>query len=214
MLHIELKPRSDVHIARKLWHFLGILFVAFCYYQMSRALALQVLTLAGSLIIVLDYVRLARPSLNRFLMRIFSPVMRQNEQNGLTGATYAVIGIFIIVFFFSRDVVLLSLFFLAVADPIASYVGIRYGKDRLFGRKSFQGSLAAFFACLFISAVYYYTHNLMTDRLLIVSVLSGMAGAAAEAVPVGRLDDNLVLPVLSAIMLYGIFYLFGGFSVV
>lgn len=209
-----LKPRSDIHLARKLWHFFGVILVAVLYHNMTRTVALQVLTVGGSFIIVMDYLRQSKPALNRVLLRLFSQVLRDNEKHNLTGATYLVIGVFIIVFFFERDIVMLSLLFLAVADPIASYFGIRFGKDRLFGRKSFQGTLAAFISCMIVAGGYFYAHNLMTDRLLMVSILSGLAGAIAEAVPVGRLDDNLVMPVLSAIMLYSIFYLFGGFSVV
>ena len=108
-------------------------------------------------------------------------------------------------------IVNLALLFLALADPIASYFGIRFGKDKLFGRKSLQGSIAAFFACTLTSMVYYVAHRLMLDRLLIVGILSGLAGAAAEALPVGPLDDNLVLPVLSSAQLWIIFYVFGGF---
>ena len=51
----------------------------------------------------------------------------------------------------------------------------------------------------------------MINRLLIVGILSGFAGAISEAFPVGQLDDNLVLPVLSALQLWLIFYIFGGF---
>lgn len=209
-----LKPRNDVHLARKIWHFFGVLLLAVCYHNMQRTLSLQVLTILGSLVIVVDFLRQSKPGLNAVLMRMFSMVLRDNEKQHLTGATYLVIGVFILIFFFPEDIVKLSLFFLAFADPVASYFGIRFGKDRLFGRKSFQGTLAAFFCCLFVAGVYFYLNNLMTDRLLIVSVLAGLAGAIAEAAPVGRLDDNLVMPVLSAVMLYGIFYLFGGFSVV
>ena len=53
----------------------------------------------------------------------------------------------------------------------------------------------------------------MMDRLFMVSILAGLAGAISEAVPVGRLDDNLLLPVLSSTLLYGIYYIFGGFPI-
>jgi diacylglycerol kinase (CTP) len=214
MSELTLKPRNDVHLARKVWHFFGVIMIAVCYHNMTRTVALQMLTVFGSLVIVIDYLRHSKPLLNNFLLKIFSPILRDSEKNQITGATYCVIGVFVIVFFFNRDIVMLSLLFLAFADPIASYFGIRYGKDRLFGRKSFQGTMAAFFSCLLVAGVYFYSHNIMTDRLLIVSILSGLAGAIAEAVPLRRLDDNLVMPVLSAVMLYGIFYLFGGFSIV
>ena len=40
--------------------------------------------------------------------------------------------------------------------------------------------------------------DLMRERLFIVCLLSGLSGAVSELMPVGKLDDNLVFPVVSA----------------
>jgi len=53
--------------------------------------------------------------------------------------------------------------------------------------------------------------SMMTERILIVSILGGLIGAAAEVVPVADLDDNFVLPVVSSCLLYGVYAVFGGF---
>jgi diacylglycerol kinase (CTP) len=207
----QLKPRSDIHFARKIWHFTGVIFVLICYHNMSRGLGLFILAFFAILAVVVESTRQHSPNLNALVIKAFKPFMRENEKTGWTGLTYLVLGALIIVAFFPRPIVTMSLLFLAVADPAASYFGIRFGKDKLFGRKSLQGSLAAFFVCTVVSIGYYFTHNLMTDRIIIVGILSGLAGAIAEVVPVGKLDDNLVLPVLSAALRYLILYLVGGF---
>lgn len=51
----------------------------------------------------------------------------------------------------------------------------------------------------------------MIDRILIVSILSGLIGAFAELIPIFKLDDNFTFPVVSSIGLWLLFYLFGGF---
>ncbi len=207
----QLKPRSDVHLARKIWHFVGVIFIAILYHNLSRVLALQALTLSSAIIITGEIARARSHKINQFVIRTFQLVMRENEKRGLTGSTYLVLGVLTIVVLFPKNVAMLSLLFLATADPIASYFGIRFGKDRLWGRKSLQGSMAAFFACTIISAGYFFSHNLMTDRIMIVSLLAGIAGALAEAFPIGKLDDNFVMPVVSSGLLWVIYYLFGGF---
>lgn len=106
----------------------------------------------------------------------------------------------------------LTLILLATADPLASYFGLRYGKDQLFGKKTLQGSLAAFFSSVIISAIFYFSRGLMVDRLLIVSLLSGLIAAVSELLPIGRLDDNLTFPILSSTCLLGVFYIFGGLT--
>ena len=135
--------------------------------------------------------------------------MREYEKHSFTGATYLLVATLFIVWFFPYPIVSLSLIFVAVADPLASFVGIRFGRDKLIGQKSLQGSVAAFLACAVIAAIYYSNLHIMTDRLLLVSLLSGFIGAAAELIPVGRLDDNVTLPVLSALGLWVLFTLFG-----
>jgi diacylglycerol kinase (CTP) len=135
--------------------------------------------------------------------------MRKSELKNLTSATYLLIGVYIIVLFFPAEIVHLALFFLAFGDPIASTFGILYGKDRLIGKKSLQGSMACFITCAVISYVYFWQGNLMTERLFLASALSGLIGALAELVPVGKIDDNLSIPVFSSLLLWGLFHLFG-----
>jgi dolichol kinase len=115
---------------------------------------------------------------------------------------------------FPRPVVSLTLLFLAFADPIASLVGIKYGKDKIFGQKSIQGFIAAFFVCVGITFFYFLFFSSMTGRLIVVSLLAGLVGACSELIPIGKLDDNLTLPVLSAVGLSILFYFFGIFAIV
>lgn len=100
--------------------------------------------------------------------------------------------------------------FLCFGDPIASYFGIRFGKDKLVGNKTLQGTMAGFVVCTLVALVYYYYNNIMLDRVLIVAPISGLIGALAELVPVGKMDDNFTFPVISATCLYILFGLFGG----
>ena len=78
--------------------------------------------------------------------------------------------------------------------------------------KSVQGSLAAFIACFVLSLLYFSVINLMRERMFIVCLLGGLIGAFSELLPVGKLDYNFVFPVVSATLLTGLFYLFGGLS--
>ena len=174
-------------------------------------MALQTLTVVSATVIFIDVYRLRSARFNKLVMILGKYIMRDSEKSSIAGSTFLLIGVLIIVAIFPPSVVMLSLLFLAVADPIASYFGIRYGKDRLVGRKTLQGSMAAFIACTLVAAGYFYAHNMMTERILIVSILAGLIGAAAEVCPVGDLDDNLVLPVVSSGLLWVVYHFFGGF---
>lgn len=206
----ELRHRDDLHLARRLWHFTGVMAMVVLYFSLTRSQAIRVALEASALWVTLDFLRLQFPQLNSVLTKLFQPVMRESEKNHLAGSTYMFLGVTLIVCLYPREVVLLSLLFLGVADPIASTVGIRFGRDKLIGNKTLQGSLAAFFACLIISVVYLMAMRLMTERLVIVAILSALIGAISELIPVGKLDDNFTFPVISATLLTLVFELFGG----
>ena len=137
--------------------------------------------------------------------------MRSTEVNKLAGTTYLLTGVLVITLLFSSTVVSLSLLFLAFADPIASFVGIKYGKDKIFGHKSVQGFVAAFVVCAVLTALF-LTYNAVPEHVLVISLLSGLVGALAELIPIGKLDDNFSMPVLSSLGLTILFYFFGFFS--
>lgn len=208
----EFKQRTDLHLARKLWHVIGVLVMAAIFAGSSRSTALQLMTSVAFLAVLLDLARHRWPSINHILTTLFRPVMREHERHSLAGTTYLMLGVFLVIFVFPRSVVLLSLLFLAMADPLASYVGIRHGRDKILGNKSLQGSLAAFAICTLISGAYFFYNGLMLERLVIVSILAGLIGALSELIPIFNLDDNLTFPLVSSSLLYCLFYLFGGFT--
>ena len=208
---MSLKGRNDIHLARRTWHVCSVFSIFVWYWFVSPKQAAISAVIFGSVLIFFDVGRLYIPAFNRFFGWLFRPVIRESERNRVSGMTSMVVGLGLIIFIYPKNVVLLALLFLAFADPAASYFGIRYGKDKLIGHKSLQGSLAALVVCFVTCVIYFYALDLMRERLLIVSLLGGMIGAVSELLPIGRLDDNFVFPVLSATLLTGLFHVFGGF---
>lgn len=166
--------------------------------------------LAIVVIVPLDFLRRKNPELNRFVLKIIGPLMRQHEFKRLSGMSWLLLGFALVMLLYQREIVNVAMLFLAFGDPIASYFGIRFGKDKLVGNKTLQGTMAAFVVCTLVASIYYYYNNIMLDRVLIVAPLSGLVGALAELVPVGKMDDNFTFPVISATCLFLLFQLFGG----
>lgn len=208
---VELKKRSDLHVSRKLLHAAGISFIIGVYQLLSREQAIFASAFLCAVFIPLDFMRVRSQRINLFFMKTFGRYMRSNEKDGLTGTSYLFAGLLVLIVLFPKEIATLALAMLAVGDPLASIFGVLYGKDKLVGNKSFQGTLAAFVACTLIAFIYFFYMNLMTERILLVSILAGLVGATSELVPFGKLDDNLSFPVLAAILLLALFHLFGGF---
>ena len=210
-IRTKLRSKSDLHLARKIWNCTGIVGMVMLYNYFGTERSWWIILSLAAFFFPLDWLRQTRPKLNQATMKVFGPVMRQHEEKAFSGLSYLLLGGIILLAFFERHVIILSLLFLAIADPLASYFGIRFGRDRILGNKTLQGTLAAFFACSAIAGTYYYLNGIMTERLLIVAPISGVIGAATELIPIGKLDDNLTCPVLSALGLSALFYLYGGF---
>lgn len=205
-----LKNRSDLHLARKIWHMSGVFTIFAGWVFLPKSVSVSFLVLAWLISVPADILRQKNPELNRSLTNIFRPIMRNNELNKLAGTTYLITGALLIALFFNKGVVALSLLFLAFADPIASYVGIKYGKDKLFGHKSLQGFIAAFVVCTALCFLFLF-YSRIQDYILIVSLLAGLVGALAELIPMAKLDDNFTMPVISSIGLTVLFYFFDYF---
>ncbi|WP_340598574.1 diacylglycerol/polyprenol kinase family protein [Bdellovibrio sp. GT3] len=186
------------------------MFLAFVY--LPEKVSLTLLVVAWILFVPFDFLRHRYPALNDIAVHAFKPIMRQSEVKKLAGTTFLLTGVLIVYVIFPRPIVALTLLFLAFADPIASYFGILYGKDKIFGHKSIQGFMAAFFVCMGLTLVFLLYHNYLTDRVIVISLLAGLVGAFAELIPVGKLDDNLTLPLMSAVGLSILFYFFGFFA--
>ena len=205
-----LKQKSDIHLIRKIWHCTGVCVMAALFNLVSLKTSWIFLLTALAFFLPLDILRQKRPGLNRATLKVFGPVMRQHEYQALSGMTYLYLGALFLLLLRDKHIVTLTLLFLAFGDPIASFFGIRYGKDPIMGSKTLQGTLAAFATCTILAGIYYYFNNLMTERLIIVTLISGLIGAAAELIPIGKLDDNFTFPVVSASMLWILFKIFGG----
>lgn len=206
--HSGFKNRSDLHLARKIWHMAGVFTLFAGWILLPEMISITLLCICWVLFVPADILRQKNSDMNRNLMRLFQPIMRKNEVDRLAGTTYLLTGVILIALIFDRGVVAISLLFLAFADPIASYVGIKYGKDKIFGHKSVQGFMAAFFVCAFVCYLY-LSSNGVHEHLLIASLLAGLVGALAELIPLWKLDDNFTMPVLSSIGLSILFYFFG-----
>ncbi len=207
-----LRKRSEIHWARKIWHSLAVSLMAAIFAFAPYFWSVLLLATFWAASLAFDFYRLRRPAVNDLVLHIFGPLMRDSEKGSLAGTSYLLTGTLISVLVFKFDVVLLSLLFLAFADPTASLVGIRFGKDRIFGHKTLQGTLAAFFVCFLISLTFLNSWDLNFYRWIFLSLLAGMSGALSEAIPFGKWDDNLTFPILNGIFLTGLFSLFSMMS--
>lgn len=208
MNNADYKKKSDLHLPRKIWHMGGVLVLFSIWNYFSKLESLWIYSILWVALVPIDFIRLKTPQLNQFFSRIFKIIMRSSELNQLAGTSYLLTSVIIIAFLFPPPIVSLSLLFLAFADPLASFVGIKWGRHKIFGHKSYEGFFAALIVCSAVTCFYFFNRGLEIQNYYLVILFSGLIGALAELIPVGKLDDNLTMPILSSICLYFLFIFF------
>lgn len=197
----SLSSRNDLHLARKAFHIVMGSTVLAAYIKTDVDLRWVFTYLAFAIALtsfVIDFVRIRNPKFNDFVLKRMKLIIRKNEFDNYTGVPFFALGCGGTLYFFPDKIAILSILFLVFADPIASLIGILFGKDELVKGKSVQGFSAAFLTCFFISNFYMLSSGLDSIEVLIFSILAGVVGAVSELMSIW-VDDNFSIPVFSAI---------------
>jgi len=199
-------------------------------------------------ITAVDYARHHYPAFNRFYVKVLGALMRESEFDRYNGVIFYLLGAWIVLRFFPKDVGVVSTLLLSWCDTAASTFGRLYGRytPRIRRGKSLAGSAAAF-AVGTATAAWFWgwlapglgpmpgdEHFLFTGTLrlpqavagavglggaratlsgglalAVVSIWSGLVAAVSEVVDVFGWDDNLTIPVLSGLGIWGFLKVFG-----
>jgi len=181
------------HIGRKLYHLFGGLGLLSLYSLLGRREALLCYGVLVFAVLAVDITRLKVPAFNQFIQSRFSSFIRKNEANKLTGTAPYVLGIGLTLFLYRTDIATAAVCFLAFGDVAATTVGERWGKTKISGDKSLEGTVA--FAV--IAAAAGLALPLVGIHLAPGLVVAGaLAAAGVELVPF-PVNDNLVIPLVS-----------------
>ena len=148
---------------------------------------------------VMDITRARYPLVNHYVIKLMGPLMRRSEKDGMSGFPFYALGVSLALFFYSRNIAILSVMFLVFSDPLSSFFGVLYGKDKIMPNKSLQGAVAGFFTCYLITLFYTMNHATLGNHILVFAVVAGLIGALSELVSAFNVDDNLTIPVLSGL---------------
>ena len=173
--------------------------------------------------------------------------MRESEYDGYNGVIWYLLGAWVALKFFPKDVGVMGILLLSWCDTAASTVGRLYGRytPRIRKGKSLAGSAAAAVVGMMTAGLFWglvvpkywgYEKGFMfqgtlglpevakaglrlsgTERgtvggwlaLGVMSLCSGIVASASEIVDLWGMDDNLTIPVLSGLGLWGFLKVFG-----
>lgn len=152
---------------------------------LSREQMLILLTVALVGALAIDVLRFRVPAVQRLFFRSMAALASPREARGIASSTWYVLGVLIALAAFPLPVAEASILVLALGDPAASYVGQRWGKHRIPGDGSVEGTVVFWLVALAV---------LLAFLPPVYAVLGSLVATVVERIP-WPLDDNLTLPV-------------------
>lgn len=174
---------------RRIFHALNGIVVAsaLTWLPISRIEALGALGLVLVALVTLDVARLRVGRLNQVFFRAFPYLLSPREARGVASSTWYTLGLIVTVAAFRRPEAVSGILVLALADPVASYGGRRWGKTPFLGA-SLEGSLMFLLVALLILGI----------RHPPLAALGAAVVATLAERKSWPLDDNFTVPVLTA----------------
>ena len=215
LLPFSVKPttKKDIQWMRKFWHIGMIVVVCYLYAKVwtTREGALLAWLVIGGPFLILDTLRTKIRPLNVFIISFFSPLMRKRELCSPSSTTPFLLSSFIVIALFPKPIAIVSMLCLAFGDVAACMIGLRFGKDKIFQKKSLQGSIACFVVCFLIMLAFLIAHQVSSNALVVIALVGGLAATLGELIAVKPLDDNFTIPVVTASILYPMLLLLSNF---
>jgi dolichol kinase len=148
----------------------------------------------------MELVRHRVPQANVVLMKLFKPIARDHERYRVNSSTWYGTAMLIIAVTAPNKAGMLGIMALALGDPAAGWVGRKFGKFRIVGGKSVEGTLAFAGAALVGGLLYFAVSGhvaVFSTAALVLALVAAVMGALTELLAT-RVDDNLAVPVLTA----------------
>lgn len=183
---------------RRWFHFLtiGSLGLAYGLTPIAWGIILPYLSIVAASVIALDLMRIEIAPLNKFVQEKFKFILRKHEFHSVSGTSWFLISALISVAVFPKMVSALGFLYLAVGDPLAAYVGIRWGGKQI-GQKTWAGCFGFLVSCWIVGTVWLVSQGILFHPALAVAGVSALIAAMAESL-LHEMDDNLVIPLVSS----------------
>ena len=148
----------------------------------------------------LEISRRLSTSANRFLMWIFKSIAHPREAHHVNSSTWYGTSLALLGLIYPLPLCALAVATVAFADPSASLVGRKWGRTKLVGQRSLEGTSA--FAVVatavgWLSLMIWHGNEFTAGRAFVVACAAGVGSAIAELMS-GKLDDNLSVPLAAA----------------
>ena len=175
-------------ILRKFFHLLELpvlLSYSVVRFYWSERIAILSLTGMFLLLLELEYVRLEmKPKIPKGWN-----VFRPHERNNVISSIFFVAATIIVFAVFDFGIALLALLLTVFGDLASALIGIKFGKHKIFRKKTLEGFLAGLMMNIFIG-------SLILPEYPTIYIPMALVASTVELLT-SKLDDNLTVPLFS-----------------
>ncbi|MGL5830724.1 MAG: diacylglycerol/polyprenol kinase family protein [Candidatus Altimarinota bacterium] len=195
----SIKPRIYKELLRKMVHLLELpvlLVYTIIRYYYGPQFGILVLTALLIILLEIEYVRLEY----KWKLPEEINILRRHEKDNLAGNIFFIVATIICFAAFDYQIALLALLLTVFGDLMSALVGLKFGKTKIYRKKSLEGTIAGM------------STNLLVGYLLLPEqpeVFIPMAVTASLVeVFTGKLDDNLTVPLAAGFIGQILIYFF------
>jgi len=189
----ELKEKKDVRWWRVALRPLAMLFVIIDFYYGNKN-SLILIGIVAMFFLFTDISRLAHRKVEKFMFSDLKYIFKKSEEGKFSSMTLFLLASFAIFLIFPRDISYLAFTFLVFGDLLSKIYGMRFGRIKLVGERTLEGTLSYFMGSLSSGYILSLLIGIDIKILIIGSILASLT----ELVSIG-IDDNFGVGIISGI---------------
>jgi dolichol kinase len=197
----ESMPVAEVEVRRKGLHLVGLT-VPVLYWLADKELTLAFVGTCLFIFTAFEFYRIRHGIPVREADAVARPLMRPHEERGIGAHVFWTAGAFVAILAYPKEIVIIALLISTLADGGAAVVGMRWGRHKLRGEKTLEGSLALFSIAFVIALAVSITFLELVDAL-VLALLGASAAACIELVPI---NDNLSIPIFAGFVMTAFYF--------
>lgn len=188
MTFYRIRKHKKINLNRKIYRCLAFVF-PLAYTFISKENMLWFTAIVLFLLLIFDLGRILSDKLNKTAFKSLRTLMKSKERRNLSTSSYLLISFLLSVLLFDKYIAILAMFLTVLGDGVAEIYGICYGRRRIIGKKTVEGSLACFVHSVFLGVVLLQFYSYAYSAIFI----GALATTIIELISL-RIDDNLTMP--------------------
>lgn len=195
----HMNRKVKIKLFRKILRLFAVIF-SVLYFFTNKTITLIVLGIILLFFGILDIVRKIKPTISK--NKIIHVLFKKKEKEHVSTITLFLLSCFITIILFPKNIAIIAVLFLIFGDTIAELAGLKFGKFKLIGKKTLEGSLASLGICFLIGLI---LMNILNFSLAII-IIAAFAATIIELVPLKikrfKIDDNFSVALFTSFVLW------------